>query len=81
MPSGAPFLALELVAHGSLKEFLIPTCPDKTLSWPQKVSVALDVSRGMTYIHEQGHMHRDLKSGRLGQASLANVVGSALALA
>jgi serine/threonine protein kinase len=65
MPSGAPFLALELVARGSLKEFLIASCPDKRLSWSQKLSVALDVSRGMTYIHEKGHMHRDLKSGML----------------
>lgn len=29
------------------------------------ISIALDVSRGMEYIHSQGVIHRDLKSGNI----------------
>jgi Leucine-rich repeat (LRR) protein len=64
MSSGEPFVVLELVSRGSLQG-LLQGNPDSLLDGQQKRRLALDVTRGMTYIHSLGALHRDLKSGNV----------------
>lgn len=64
MADGEPFLVLELVARGSLRQLL--DAQDGTpFESGLSCSIAGDVARGMAYIHSLGHMHRDLKSGNV----------------
>jgi tRNA A-37 threonylcarbamoyl transferase component Bud32 len=57
-------IVMEYVPGGSLRSFLEKNNPG---SIPLKtvVMMALDVARGMTYLHSQGVVHRDLKSDNL----------------
>ena len=54
-----PFLVTELLPGGTLRALL---ASDLALSQPKREAIAYDVVRGMAYMHEQGVMHRDLKS-------------------
>ena len=71
LPSGAPFLVLEYVAGGSLRQRLYgqgdsaPThgVPlSAALPAHLRLRFAHHIALGMAYVHEQGHLHRDLKS-------------------
>eukprot|EP00047_Mylnosiga_fluctuans_P020440 m.92505 g.92505 ORF g.92505 m.92505 type:complete len:1008 (+) comp8513_c0_seq1:46-3069(+) len=57
-----PFLVTELVELGNLRRYLEN---NPLLPWAQKINFALDVSRGMGYLHRLHKIHRDLKSGNL----------------
>jgi len=35
------------------------------LGWDTKTALAVDIARGMAYMHGLGHIHRDLKSGNV----------------
>ncbi|KAL5715471.1 hypothetical protein ACHQM5_017284 [Ranunculus cassubicifolius] len=50
----------EYLAGGSLRAFL-HKLEHKTLPLQKVIAVALDIARGMEYIHSQGVIHRDLK--------------------
>ena len=76
--NGAPFLVLELVRRGSLRSLLrgeetqaeVKTVaalepPKHPLSRALQLRLALDVARGMEYIHGLHTLHRDLKSGNV----------------
>jgi hypothetical protein len=74
--SAAPFLVLELVARGSLRNLLrgteaeiaVMTAASETkhpLSRVVQLQLALDIARGMEYIHGLHTLHRDLKSGNV----------------
>eukprot|EP00730_Choanoeca_flexa_P008031 TRINITY_DN12429_c0_g2_i6.p3 TRINITY_DN12429_c0_g2~~TRINITY_DN12429_c0_g2_i6.p3 ORF type:complete len:178 (+),score=19.63 TRINITY_DN12429_c0_g2_i6:869-1402(+) len=58
----APFLVLELLTQGSLEEYLKG---HRGLSWSTKMRFFEDIATGMNYIHQQGHIHRDLKSANV----------------
>lgn len=49
----------QYVSGGTLEDILA----DKqiTLSWQQKIQLAADVARGMSYLHSRNICHRDLK--------------------
>lgn len=50
----------EYLSGGSLRAFL-HKLEHKTLPLEKLISLALDIARGMEYIHSQGVIHRDLK--------------------
>ncbi|CAM6106557.1 unnamed protein product [Calypogeia fissa] len=54
----------EYLAGGSLKGFLVKNQPN-TLGTAMVLSLALDIARGMEYLHSQGVLHLDLKSHNL----------------
>ncbi|ONK66823.1 uncharacterized protein A4U43_C06F12380 [Asparagus officinalis] len=54
------FIVTEYLSGGSLRAFL-HKLEHKTLSMEKLVSIALDIGRGMEYIHSQGIIHCDLK--------------------
>jgi LRR receptor-like serine/threonine-protein kinase FLS2 len=60
-PDGTPFLVTELLAKGTLGDYLTTN----TIEWKEKIIFALDTARGMAHVHSLGRMHRDLKSGNL----------------
>ncbi|KAK6932572.1 Serine-threonine/tyrosine-protein kinase, catalytic domain [Dillenia turbinata] len=50
----------EYISEGSLRAYL-HKLQHKPLPLQKQISIALDVARGMEYIHSQGVIHRDLK--------------------
>ncbi|KVI08352.1 Concanavalin A-like lectin/glucanase, subgroup [Cynara cardunculus var. scolymus] len=59
-------LVYEYMPQGTLSQHLFEWSEHKTpsLSWKQRVSIALDVARGVEYLHslaQQSFIHRDLK--------------------
>ncbi|MED6174980.1 hypothetical protein PIB30_074130 [Stylosanthes scabra] len=50
----------EYLAEGSLRAYL-HKLEKKTISMEKLIAFALDIARGMEYIHSQGVIHRDLK--------------------
>jgi serine/threonine protein kinase len=56
-PSG-PFLVLEYVSGNSLRSCLVP---DQALPLDQVLSIAIQLSEALDYIHKNGIYHRDLK--------------------
>ncbi|KAJ8761627.1 hypothetical protein K2173_004403 [Erythroxylum novogranatense] len=50
----------EYLSEGSLRAYL-HKLEDKSLPLKKLIAVALDIARGMEYIHSQGVIHRDLK--------------------
>uniref|UniRef100_A0A1D1ZET0 Serine/threonine-protein kinase HT1 n=2 Tax=Anthurium amnicola TaxID=1678845 RepID=A0A1D1ZET0_9ARAE len=50
----------EYLSGGSLRAFL-HKLEHKSLPLPKLIAIALDIARGMEYVHSQGVTHRDLK--------------------
>eukprot|EP00118_Oscarella_pearsei_P019811 m.212637 g.212637 ORF g.212637 m.212637 type:complete len:1224 (+) comp39776_c1_seq4:5379-9050(+) len=63
--NNGPFLVLEYVEKGSLKNILL-TSPVR-ISFERKLTFAFDASQGMEYLHSQipPRIHRDLKTANL----------------
>ncbi|KAJ0957860.1 putative protein kinase RLK-Pelle-LRR-IX family [Helianthus annuus] len=63
-------LVYEYMPQGTLSQHLFDRREHKTgpLSWKQRVSIALDVGRGVEYLHslaQQSFIHRDLKPSNI----------------
>jgi serine/threonine protein kinase len=61
LESGRVCLVMEYMPRGSLYDVLSKT----VLSPEQQHSIALDIARGLHYLHNQGVLHRDLKSANV----------------
>lgn len=57
-----PFFA-EYMAGGSVYDFT-RMCPN-TLELPVLLKISIDVCKGMEYLHQNGIIHRDLKTANL----------------
>ncbi|KAL0397132.1 UNVERIFIED_CONTAM: putative receptor-like protein kinase [Sesamum calycinum] len=79
----ARFLVYELMQNGSLESHLHgPSCRS-ALTWHQRMKIALDVARGLEYLHEHCNppvIHRDLKPSNILLDSDFNAKISDLAL-
>ncbi|CAN7035845.1 hypothetical protein Bca4012_046472 [Brassica carinata] len=57
-----PNVSLESHLHGASRGLAI------TITWPMRMKIALDIARGLEYLHERCHpaiIHRDLKSSNI----------------
>ncbi|KAG8379749.1 hypothetical protein BUALT_Bualt07G0121700 [Buddleja alternifolia] len=62
------FLVYEMMENGSLEFHLHGPCHRSTLSWHLRMKIALDVARGLEYLHERCNppmIHRDIKSSNI----------------
>lgn len=57
---GAPYLVIELLAGGTLKDQL-----DQPVSFPTAVRLILPIARALDYAHRRGVLHRDVKPGNI----------------
>ncbi|KAJ1386122.1 Serine/threonine-protein kinase, active site [Sesbania bispinosa] len=63
------YLVLDYMPNGTLKDHLFPTMDNenekKSLTWPQRRSIILDVANGLVYLHfgvKPAIYHRDIKA-------------------
>ncbi|EGD79436.1 TKL protein kinase [Salpingoeca rosetta] len=61
-PTGLPFLVLEFVPFGSMRDLLRSDLADVLR---KHLRLAFDVASGMAFIHSLDQLHRDLKSGNV----------------
>ena len=50
-------IVMELCKNGALRELL-----KRKLSWSLKIRLALDIAQGIAFLHENGIIHRDIKT-------------------
>ncbi len=54
-------LVLEYMEGGSLRNYLEKNAPS-TVQWLKRIELALDIGKGLVYLHTRNVIHRDLKS-------------------
>ncbi|KAJ0440663.1 putative protein kinase RLK-Pelle-RLCK-X family [Helianthus annuus] len=62
------FLVYEMMHQGSLESQLHGPSHGRALTWHRRMQVALDIARGLEYLHERCNppvIHRDLKSSNI----------------
>jgi serine/threonine protein kinase len=63
VPRVGIFVMLEYAAGGDLANRLAAAATSPTsFSWKDRIQCAMDIAEGMAFIHDEGFIHRDLKS-------------------
>ncbi|XP_002739502.1 interleukin-1 receptor-associated kinase 4-like [Saccoglossus kowalevskii] len=58
-------LVYEYMCNGSLQDRLMCNGNTPPLSWTTRVSISKDVAKGITYLHSENLIHRDIKSANV----------------
>ncbi|KAK6152668.1 hypothetical protein DH2020_012307 [Rehmannia glutinosa] len=62
------FIVYEYVKNGSLDKWLFPKVSSESLSWGQRLVIALDVANGLQYMHEHSQpsvVHKDIRTSNI----------------
>ncbi|KAK9666478.1 hypothetical protein RND81_14G187500 [Saponaria officinalis] len=62
------FLVYEMLQNGSLESQLHGACSGSALNWSLRMKIALDIARGLEYLHERcdpAVIHRNIKSSNI----------------
>lgn len=65
---GHCYLVYEYADNGSLNNWIFDRSGSKVLSWMRRVQIALDVARGLNYLHSYTnppYVHKDIKSSNI----------------
>ncbi|XP_017554874.2 interleukin-1 receptor-associated kinase 4 isoform X1 [Pygocentrus nattereri] len=60
-----PCLVYAYMPNGSLLDRLACLAGSTPLSWRVRCAIALGTARGLEYLHQHNHIHRDVKSGNI----------------
>ena len=58
--TGNHVLVLEYANGGNLREYLSDKKIFNSLQWKDKIQMALDITRGLKFLHSKDIIHRDL---------------------
>jgi serine/threonine-protein kinase len=58
---GYPYIVMELVEQGTLKDYLT----DKPMDWVRTVRLIIPIAEALHYAHQQGLIHRDVKPSNI----------------
>lgn len=58
---GYPYIVMELVEQGTLKDYL----KDEPMDWAKAVRMVIPVAEALHYAHQQGLIHRDVKPSNI----------------
>lgn len=61
-------LVFEHMENGSLRDWLCESNPEVTLSWAERIQIALDVAQGLNYLHsftEPAYVHKNIKTSNI----------------
>ena len=60
---GNYFLVMQYAHQGNLSNYLSEY--QSTLEWPDRISIAIDIAQGLTFLHDHNIIHRDLHPGNV----------------
>ncbi|KAL2901062.1 putative leucine-rich repeat receptor-like protein kinase IMK3 [Bienertia sinuspersici] len=55
-PKGEKLLVFDYLSKGSLSSFLHARGPESTIDWPMRMMIAIGITRGLNYIHNQENL-------------------------
>ncbi|TQD94305.1 hypothetical protein C1H46_020119 [Malus baccata] len=64
-PKGEKLLVFDYMSKGSLASFLHARGPDTIIDWPTRMNIAIGITRGLCYLHNENIVHGNLTSSNI----------------